>query len=197
MTDLTAEQLKEALGKLDVENAEHWTADGAPRVDAVASLLGVQGLTRKHITDIAPDFNRTKAAEKPLEPEKKDGEDGAQTQQDGEGETEVEESELEQEVREAWEALEAAEAALNEAKAAQAAAAKAYHAALEAAEAAKGPDDGMAAIQAFIKARHNIRAEKVMRTTTTSPIDEAMARRPARGTARPVRPLMNNPDRTQ
>ncbi len=43
-----------ALKKLDVKNDEHWTQDGAPRVDA----LGIEGVTRQMIVNTAPKFTR-------------------------------------------------------------------------------------------------------------------------------------------
>ncbi len=48
----------EALDKLDSTNDEQWTAQGLPRVEIVTALLGVEELTRKEITEAAPDFTR-------------------------------------------------------------------------------------------------------------------------------------------
>ncbi len=48
----------DALIKLDVDNDQHWTVDGAPRVDALADL-GLSGLTREIVTGVAPLFSRT------------------------------------------------------------------------------------------------------------------------------------------
>lgn len=55
-------KLEEALRSLDHTNDDHWTSDGLPRVDVVVSMTH-QGVTRKTITDIAPDFNREAWAE--------------------------------------------------------------------------------------------------------------------------------------
>lgn len=49
--------IKEALEKLDPTDDSQWTADGAPLVDLVSKLHG-KVLTRKEITDEAPNFNR-------------------------------------------------------------------------------------------------------------------------------------------
>ena len=67
-------EIKEALAQLDPKNDEHWTADGAPRVDVVASLTGNKDLKRQDITDADPTFTRAKDPEpeqKPQEPEVK------------------------------------------------------------------------------------------------------------------------------
>lgn len=51
---MSKEAIQEALLKLDTENAEHWTADSLPKVEA----LGIEGLKRKDITEAAPHFTR-------------------------------------------------------------------------------------------------------------------------------------------
>lgn len=54
-------ELSEALAQLDPANDEQWTADGLPKVDAVADLVGNAELKRADITAAAPDFNREAA----------------------------------------------------------------------------------------------------------------------------------------
>lgn len=39
-TPLTVAEITEAIGKLDKDKAELWTADGAPQVKALAEVLG-------------------------------------------------------------------------------------------------------------------------------------------------------------
>lgn len=56
----TNEDILEALLGLSPDNDEHWTADGLPRLDAVENLLGAS-VTRKQLTNAAPDFNRAMA----------------------------------------------------------------------------------------------------------------------------------------
>lgn len=51
-------ELFEKLKTLDPKNDEHWTDQGLPRV----SVLGIQGLNRKDITDAAPLFTRDNPA---------------------------------------------------------------------------------------------------------------------------------------
>jgi hypothetical protein len=46
-----------ALGRLDPENDEHWTADGLPRVEVVSEWLGAQ-VSRQEITNAAPKLTR-------------------------------------------------------------------------------------------------------------------------------------------
>jgi len=49
--------IKEALGQLDTLEDANWTADGAPAVDAVSALMGTK-VTRAEITEAAPKFSR-------------------------------------------------------------------------------------------------------------------------------------------
>lgn len=58
----TNEEILEAVRGLDPQNDEHWTADGLPRLDAVENLLGGD-VSRKAVTNAAPDFTRTVASE--------------------------------------------------------------------------------------------------------------------------------------
>jgi len=51
-------ELKDALGKLDAGNDEHWTTDGAPRIDAVAAFVD-GNVTRSMIVEVAPQFTRS------------------------------------------------------------------------------------------------------------------------------------------
>lgn len=53
--------IKQALATLDPATEEHWTADGLPRVETVAALVG-GGITRRDITDADPTFLRPKAS---------------------------------------------------------------------------------------------------------------------------------------
>lgn len=54
-------KIKDALAKLDVNNDNHWTSDGLPKVDTVKMLAGDQNLDRAAITKADPSFNREKA----------------------------------------------------------------------------------------------------------------------------------------
>lgn len=62
--------IKEALSKLDTLDNDQWTADGAPKIDAVKDLLG-RAVTRQEIVDAAPAFSRENPMvdETPDEPE--------------------------------------------------------------------------------------------------------------------------------
>lgn len=60
MAAKTNEEIHEALLGLEPGNDEHWTADGLPRLDAVENLLGAS-VTRKQVTNAAPDYNRGRA----------------------------------------------------------------------------------------------------------------------------------------
>lgn len=49
-----SEKIIEALKKLDTAADDNWTADGLPKLDK----LGIEGLTRKEVTQAAPHFKR-------------------------------------------------------------------------------------------------------------------------------------------
>lgn len=52
------EQIIQVLPQLDIENENHWTTDGQPRVETVEALTGLK-LTRADIKNAAPMFTRT------------------------------------------------------------------------------------------------------------------------------------------
>ena len=49
-----------ALGRLDVNDDEHWTANGLPRLDVLTTLSGVR-VTRPDIERLHPNFTRASA----------------------------------------------------------------------------------------------------------------------------------------
>jgi hypothetical protein len=51
--------LKEALLKLDVDNDNHWTEQGLPRIETLKFLTGDVSITRESINTTAPGFNRS------------------------------------------------------------------------------------------------------------------------------------------
>lgn len=53
--------LEEALKKLEVDNANHWTAEGLPRIETLQFLTANTGLTREMVNEFAG-FNRITAA---------------------------------------------------------------------------------------------------------------------------------------
>lgn len=55
--------ITQALSQLDPADNAHWTADGMPRMDVVEKLVGDSSITRKNVTDAAPDFTRDTATE--------------------------------------------------------------------------------------------------------------------------------------
>lgn len=56
------QMLIESLKKLDVNNDNHWTADGLPRLDTVRMLASDAALTREKLDSAAPGFTRSTAA---------------------------------------------------------------------------------------------------------------------------------------
>lgn len=77
----------ESLKQLDVENDNHWTADGLPRLDTVRMLASDAGLTREKLEAIAPGFNRTNAQtwEEPEQGNSKSVQDAPKEQTQSEG----------------------------------------------------------------------------------------------------------------
>lgn len=51
-----------ALKSLDVNNDQHWTTDGAPRIDTLKILVGNPGLSREDVNAALPGFSRATAA---------------------------------------------------------------------------------------------------------------------------------------
>lgn len=62
---MTRSHIIEALKKLDAKLDEHWTVDGAPRLDVLQEQF--PGLTRQMVTQVAPLFNRKNPALPDLE----------------------------------------------------------------------------------------------------------------------------------
>ena len=51
-------KLIEVLKQLDPENPNHWTSLGQPRMDAICKFYGSEGLTRRDVEAVWPEFNR-------------------------------------------------------------------------------------------------------------------------------------------
>lgn len=75
------DKILEALSQLDPLNDDHWTTDGAPRMDAIEAIVGDKSITRKDIVNAAPDFNREKASQPPEDDEQSGDQGEAQENQ--------------------------------------------------------------------------------------------------------------------
>lgn len=53
-----SEKIKEALGKLDIDNDAHWTTEGLARLDVMKDLLGGEAVSRADITSAVKGFSR-------------------------------------------------------------------------------------------------------------------------------------------
>lgn len=51
-------EINEALSQLDHGNDDQWTNDGLPQIAVIKQITGASKVTRKMITDAAPDFKR-------------------------------------------------------------------------------------------------------------------------------------------
>lgn len=101
------ENITLALKKLDPTNDDHWTSDGAPRMDAVHAVAEDESITRKQVTDAWPEFNREVAAaqdvEEPKEgnaPEEKPSETEAEKPKEAEASQEGEKQASEEDPKE-------------------------------------------------------------------------------------------------
>ena len=183
----TNEEILEALLGLSPGNDEHWTADGLPRLDAVENLLGAS-VTRKQLTNAAPDFNRAMAQSvvdeaasqgDTKQPDTGKAEPNADPQSlEGPGETDTatadaggsddfdplaegpgdEEAELDEAVQEAQDRVSAIQRALEQGKLALAEAEQVLADAVNAKNSAFPPLSAAAAIQQFQRSEHEKRA---------------------------------------
>lgn len=183
----TNEEILEALLGLSPGNDEHWTADGLPRLDAVENLLGAS-VTRKQLTNAAPDFNRAMAQSvvdeaasqgdtEPSDTDKTQPDADPQSPEDP-GETDMatadaggpddfdplaegpgdEEAELDEAVQEAQDRVSTIQRALEQGKLALAEAEQALTDAVNAKNSAFPPLSAAAAIQQFQRSEHEKRA---------------------------------------
>lgn len=51
--------LRTALTELDVENDNHWTTEGLPKLDVLKFIMGVGNVSRADVDAVAPVFTRT------------------------------------------------------------------------------------------------------------------------------------------
>lgn len=183
----TNEEILEALLGLSPGNDEHWTADGLPRLDAVENLLGAS-VTRKQLTNAAPDFNRAMAqsvvdeatSQGDTEPSDTDKAqpDADPQSPEGQGETDMatadasgpddfdplaegpgdEEAELDEAVQEAQDRVSTIQQALEQGKLALAEAEQALTDAVNAKNSAFPPLSAAEAIQQFQRSEHEKRA---------------------------------------
>lgn len=84
------DKIKEALAKLDVNNDDHWTGDGLPRLDVMKDLLG-EAVTRADVTSAVKGFSRKTPEALNPEPTIDEGNNPEST---GSGEVVVDEGEV-------------------------------------------------------------------------------------------------------
>jgi len=188
-------EIVEALAQLDVTNDAHWTGDGLPKVDVVASLVDNDKLTRAMIVDAAPEFNRSLAnAEQPpapIEPEVEAPVGLTPLEQ-----CEAKIAELQDEVNDISKEVETLD---NKRKILQ----RQVHILSGQADRLRPRDAGQQNITAYLAGQHKITQDRaavrrqlqesgvaaLLNKSTVAPIDAAMKqRKPARGTVRPTRP---------
>lgn len=58
--------INEALSELDKTNDDHWTKDGAPRLDVVSELVGKE-VKRKDVVDADPEYTRESRPDAPAD----------------------------------------------------------------------------------------------------------------------------------
>ena len=183
------QKILDALLKLDINNDEHWTSDGLPRMDVLEGIVGDKSLTRQQVTAAKPGFSRAVAAQAQAqqeqqsqgstEPSKETAPASAQppsakapaatTPSEEENEGEVEDSE-DSEVAEARKALAEAQAELDELTAERAKVEKAHVAKMQevdkltdALEALVGKETTGDAIQGYLARQRQNLAERAER----------------------------------
>lgn len=87
------QKILEALSQVDATNDEHWTADGAVRVDVVSELVGEE-VSRADITAVAPKFNRKNTELAPADSDVDTGNTVLEDDDKGEGEIKQEQPEF-------------------------------------------------------------------------------------------------------
>lgn len=75
------EQILAALAQLDPLDDDHWTSDGAPRIDAVEKILG-SDVSRKEVVEAAPKLTRETAGQEPEEEQEETTADPEQKEND-------------------------------------------------------------------------------------------------------------------
>lgn len=50
--------IRNAVGQLDHDNPDHWTAQGLPKMGVLMEIMGDDALSRKEVTAVNPDFKR-------------------------------------------------------------------------------------------------------------------------------------------
>lgn len=210
-------QILDALKKLDPANDNHWTEDGAPRMDTVKMLAGNPGLTREAVTAAAPGFSRAVPLATETPPAETKPEDTVVTSQEpsnasvegsagaGEADSQVQSGDAK---GEALARLKSAQAALVEATARKAEADQVHAAAIQALDEATdalteagGIETLADALNGYARSQAKIRAERADRLNALrginlkdilpmrAPIDNAMSRKTQRGGQRPVVPV--------
>lgn len=82
------EQILAALAQLDPLDDDHWTSDGAPRIDAVEKILGGD-VSRKEVVEAAPKLTRETAGQE-TEEEQEETTADPETEENDDAETEGE-----------------------------------------------------------------------------------------------------------
>lgn len=50
--------IRTALGQLDHDNPDHWTAQGLPKMTVLEDIIGDESISRREVTAVNPDFKR-------------------------------------------------------------------------------------------------------------------------------------------
>jgi hypothetical protein len=182
--------IKEALASLDTQDDALWTADGAPKVDVVAKLVGNADLKRKDITDAAPNFSRTNPdTESETKPEQPSDDEPLEFESD------VEQAKLLVEEKKA--ALEEARGPLKDAQTAFDIAQLEYDEALQILETVTPPENNQKTIMDYLASQNAARVKRAedqaklrdslgdLAPDTRATIDKAFTRRNKRGLNRP------------
>lgn len=81
--------LKAALLSMDPLDDDHWTTDGAPRIEVLKTMTGARELTRENVINFAPDFNRESSKKPNILLMNKSMEAQVDAEEEGQGREEV------------------------------------------------------------------------------------------------------------
>jgi acid stress-induced BolA-like protein IbaG/YrbA len=176
----------DALKLLEPTNDGHWTADGLPRVDVLAEMVGDKALKRGDVTKAAPTFTRENPTTEVVEALEKDEEQdvfqpveeiGAQAKI----KVKVVQEDLDEQLRVAKEQLIIAQALIDEAQSNYSRVVQKIDDLIEIAESNKKPNENQLAIVEFLAGQQRLREQ---RAGIKTPVDQVLTNR-----KRVVRPV--------
>lgn len=185
-----SQEIKEALDVLDHEDDSQWTKDGLPVLDVVRDLVGNVEITRKDVTEAAPEFRRKKDESPP------------ETETETETETVPEDVRLAAEIAEVDGQIQDLQEEIAQVQSKLDALSRKRDGLQESLYRTRDVASDVSARIAYINSQKKLREDKAARANQflsrgvrssdldpRSPIDRSMSRKTSRGTNRPSREI--------